>query len=220
MASATQKKEIIQYGEFKVEVTKGNPGLNLPQRVGKKLWLPMFLMGIMAFPVAFILGAIRGAAVADGASEANTAAVLGQLVPAVQFTGFMSVFSAIVFAIAQILGAFREGAGGVQETSGRRVLTLVMPSTAWAMLILMMMGMMMLLFAIVAHFILAGVVDGASASTLRDVQTWSTWLDGLRRFGVSIYLLSFAFGLYTIVNVIRLQSRRIRELNDEAIISP
>lgn len=219
MASTTQSKEIIQYGDFKVEVTKGNPGLNFPQKMGKKLWLPMFLMGIMAFPVAFILGAFHSAAVADGASEANQAAVLGQLVPAVQFIGFMSIFSAIVFAIARILGAFREGGGGVQETSGRRVLTLVMPPTAWIMLALMMMGMMMLLFAIVAHFVLAFVVDGASASTLRDVQTWSTWLDGLRRFGVSTYLLSFAFGLYTIVNVIRLQSRRIRELSDEEAVS-
>ena len=218
MASATQAKEIIQYGEFKVEVTKGNPGLNLPQRVGKKLWLPMFLMGIMAFPVAFILGIIRATAVADGASEANTAAVLGQLVPAVQFIGFMSIFSAIVFAIAQILGAFREGGGGVQEAAGKRVLTLVMPRTAYTMLLLMMMGMMMLLFAIVAHFVLAFVVDDASLSTLRTVETWSTWLDGLRRFGVSTYLLSFAFGLYTIVMVIRLQSRRIRELKDEAAV--
>ena len=218
MASATQAKEIIQYGEFKVEVTKGNPGLNLPQRVGKKLWLPMFLMGIMAFPIAFILGIFRAIAVADGASEANAAAVLEQLVPAVQFIGFMGIFSAIVFAIAQILGAFREGGGGVQETAGRRVLTLKMPPTAYAMLGLMMMGMMLLMFAIVAHFILAVVVDDASASTLRDVQTWSTLLDGVRRFGVSMYLLSFAFGLYTIVMVIRLQSRRIRELNDEAAV--
>ena len=218
MASATQKNERIQYGEFKVEVTKNNPGLNLPQRVGKKLWLPMFLMGIMAFPVAFILGAFHGAAVADG-NEVNQARVLGQLVPAVQFIGFMSIFSAIVFAIARILGAFREGGGGVQEAAGKRVLTLVMPRTAYTMLLLMMMGMMMLLFAIVAHFVLAFVVDGASDSTLRDVQTWSTWLDGLRRFGVSTYLLSFAFGLYTIVNVIRLQSRRIRELSDEEAVS-
>ena len=79
----------------------------------------------------------------------------------------------------------------------------------------MMMGMMMMLFAVIANFILAGVVNDASAATLRTVQTWSTWLDGLRRLGVSMYLLFFAFGLYTIVMVIRLQSRRIRELSDE-----
>jgi len=215
MASDTKNKQIIQYGDFKVEVTQSNPGLNFPQKMGKTLWLPMFLMGIMAFPVAFILGAFQGAAVADGVDEANTAAVLGQLVPAVQFIGFMSIFSAIVFAIARILGAFREGGGGVQEASGRRVLTLVMPPTAWAMLLLMMMGMMMLLFAIIAHIVLAFVVDDASLSTLRDVETWSTWLEGLRRIGVSTYLLSIAFGLFTIVNVIRLQSLRIRELGDE-----
>ncbi len=215
MASAPKNKQITQYGEFKVEVTQSNPGLNFSQKMGKTLWLPMFLMGIMAFTAAVTLGAIRGAAIADGADEANTAAILGQIVPAVQFIGFMSVFSTIVFAIAQILGAFREGGGGVQQTSGRRVLTLVMPTTAWAMLMLMMMGMMMLLFAISAHIVLAFVVDDASLSTLRDVETWSTWLEGLRRFGVATYLLSFALGLFTIVNVIRLQSRRIRELGDE-----
>jgi hypothetical protein len=36
----------------------------------------------------------------------------------------MSIFSAIVFAIARIFGAFRVGGGGVQTTAGRRVLTL------------------------------------------------------------------------------------------------
>ena len=34
-------------------------------------------------------------------------------------------------------------------------------------------------------------------------------------FGVATYLLSITFGLYTIVNVIRLQSRRIRELAED-----
>jgi hypothetical protein len=82
----------------------------------------------------------------------------------------------------------------------------------------MMMGMMLLMFAVITHFILAGVVKDASASTIPDVQTWSTLLDGVRRLGVSMYLLSFAFGLYTIVNMIRLHSRRIRELSDEAVV--
>ncbi|MCH8939998.1 MAG: hypothetical protein IIC27_02585, partial [Chloroflexi bacterium] len=79
--------------------------------------------------------------------------------------------------------------------------------------------MLLLMFGITTHFILASVVNDASASTIRDVQTWSTLLDGIRRLGVSMYLLSFAFGLYTIVMAIRLQSRRIRELSDEAIVS-
>ena len=83
----------------------------------------------------------------------------------------------------------------------------------------MMMGMMMLLFGIVAEFVLASElkdrIESGSASSLQTAQSWATWIEGVRRFGVATYLLSISFGLYTIVNVIRLQSRRIRELVDE-----
>jgi len=203
----------MRYGDFDVQVSEHNLGLNLPQKMGKRLWLPMFLMALMAFPVAIILGIVRATAVDDG--DTNTAAVLGHVTAGVMFIGFVAVFSAIVFAIARILGAFREGAGGVQETAGKRVLTLVMPTTAKAMLALMMMGMMMLLFGIVAEFVLAGYVNDASAADLNSAASWGTWIEGLRRFGVATYLLSITFGLYTIVNVIRLQSRRIRELAED-----
>ena len=206
-----------QYGEFYVEVSDRNLGLNLPQRMGKTLWLPMFLMGVMAFPIAAVLGIIRAMAVSDG--DASTAVALGHITTGVMFIGFMSIFSAIVFAIARILGAFREGGGGVQEAAGRRVLTLVMPATAKAMLLLMMMGMMMLLAGIAAEFILGAVASGAvtdgDAALLLTTESWSAWVEGLRRFGAATYLLAIAFGLYTIINVIRLQSRRIRELGDE-----
>ena len=182
--------------------------------MGKALWLPMFLMGVMAFPIAFILGVIRASELSDG--DLNNAAVLAHVTSGVMFIGFMSIFSAIVFAIARILGAFREGGGGVQETSGRRVLTLVMPTTAKAMLLLMAMGMMMLLFGIIAEFVLAGFVNGANAADLKTAASWGTWVEGVRRFGVATYLLSITFGLYTIITILRLQARRIRELGDEA----
>ncbi len=143
--------------------------------------------------------------------------------PAVQFIGFMGILSAITFAIARILGAFRDGGGSVQESTGRRVLTLVMPYTARAMLALMMMGMMMLLFAIVTHFVLAAVVGDAvldgDTATVQSVTSWATWLEGVRRIGIAVYLLSISLGLTTIVTVIRLQSRRIRELADEEALA-
>ena len=215
MASKATTHE--QYGDFYVEVSDHNLGLNLPQRMGKRLWLPMFLMGIVAFPIAAVLGIIRAMAVSDG--DAATAAALGHVTSGVMFIGFTSVFSAIVFAIARILGAFREGGGGIQETAGRRVLTLVMPATAKAMLVVMMMAMMILIFGVVAEFVLAAVAGGAvtdgDAGLLQTAQSWGAWVEGVRRFGVATYLLSFALGLYTILTVIRLQSRRIRELADE-----
>ena len=176
MATATRTRDRITYGEFKAQVSRRNLGMNLPQQLGRRLWLPMFLMGLMAFPAAFILAAIRGSLIAGGAattSDASTIAVRGQLVPAVQFIGFMGILSAITFAIARILGAFREGGGSVQESTGRRVLTLVMPYTARAMLALMMMVMMLLLFTIVTHFVLATVVGDAvldgDAATVQSV---------------------------------------------------
>ena len=215
MASKASTHE--RYGDFDVEVSDHNLGLNLPQRMGKRLWLPMFLMGIMAFPIAAILGIVRATAVSDG--DAATAAALGHVTTGVMFIGFTSVFSAIVFAIARILGTFREGGGGIQETAGRRVLTLVMPATAKAMLVLMMMGMMMLVFGVVAEFVLGAVAGGAvtdgDAALVQTTESWGAWVEGVRRFGVATYLLSFALGLYTIMTVIRLQSRRIRELADE-----
>ena len=220
MATATRTKERIQYGEFKVEVTQRNPGMNLPQRMGRLLWLPMLLMGAMMLPVLLVLGAVRGALISDG-DEAKAVAVLGHVVPGVEGVLFIGIFSAIVFAIARILGAFREGGGGVQESAGRRVLTLVMPPSAKTMLMLMMMGMMMLLFATVTEFVLAGLAGGAvndgDEAQLQSIASWETWLEGLRRIAVSTYLLSIAFGLATIVTVIRLQSRRIRELAREAV---
>ncbi len=218
MASAkTANRE--RYGDFLVEVSTGNPGLNLPQRMGKTLWLPMFAMGIMAFPIAVIIGVIAANAASDG--DTATAVGLGHLGTGVMFIGFMSVFSAVVFAVARILGAFREGGGTVQGAAGRRILTLVMPMTAKIMLVLMAMGMMLLIFGIVAEFVLASTastaVTNGDAASLQTAESWSAWITGVRRFGNAVYLLAIAFGLYTIINVIRLQSRRIRELGDEPI---
>ena len=179
-----------------------------------------FANGILINPVAIILGAIRANLVSTGTttSDAATAAALGQYTTAVMFFGFASIFAAIVFAIARILGAFRTGGGGVQQTSDRQVLTLAMPPTAKAkaMVVMMMMGMMMLLFAVVVHVILGINVntamlngDGASVTTIK---SWATWIEGVRRLGVAVYLVSISLGLATIVQVLRFQSARMLEL--------
>jgi hypothetical protein len=165
----------------------------------------------MAFPIAVILGILRAAAVDDG--NLSDAATLAHVTAGVMFIGFFGTFNGIVFAIARILGAFREGAGGVQEAARKRVFTLVMPLSAKLMLVFMMMGAMMLMFGIVAEFVIAAAVDGTASD--QTAESWGTWVEGLRRLGVATYLLSFSLGLYTIVNVIRLQSRRIRELADD-----
>ncbi len=217
MASAT----ISKHGEYDVTVSDREPEMNAPQKMGVKMWKPMLAMAVMAFPIAFILGAVRANLLATGTTIQDTAnaAALGQYTTAVMFIGFTAAFSAIVFAIARILGALRTGGGSVQEASGRRVLTLAMPMTAKGMLITMMMAMMMLIFAVVVHFILGVVVSNAvldgNQGTIDTVASWSTWIEGVRRLAAAVYLVSFSLGLATIIQVLRFQASRIRELPDE-----
>ena len=139
--------------DFNVSESSRALGLLPPQRLGRKLWAPMLVMAVMAFPIAAVLGIVRGSLVADGDSP-DTVALLGQLTTAVMFIGFAAVFAAIVFSIARILGALRTGGGEIQEAAGGKIVTLKMPGTAKLMIGLMMMAMMGLLFAVIVHVVL------------------------------------------------------------------
>ena len=204
--------------EYDVTESDRAPDLNLPQKMGRMLWAPMILMAVMAFPIAAILGIVRATLVANGDNPA-TVALLGQFVTAVMFIGFASVLAAIVFAIARILGELRTGGGEIQAAAGVRVRTLNMPATAKLMILLMMMAMMGLVFAVIVHFVLgivaANAVTGGNTATIDTVSDWSTWIEGLRRFSVAVYLVSISLGLATIVRVLRFQAARIRELPQE-----
>ena len=201
--------------DFDTETSRRAPGMNLPQRAGKLLWAPMLAMALMAFPIALLLGFIRSAAVADGTDPAAIAA-LGHFGPAFMFIGFASVFAAISFAIARILGVFRVGGGQVQETAGRTVKTLKMPVTAKVFLGLMMVAMMAILLPVIAHIALGLAILGGSPDALADSETWFLWLEGVRRVGTATFLLAIAFGLATIIEVLRFQTSRLLELPSEA----
>ena len=188
-------------------------GVNVPQRLGQVLWAPMLAMALMAFPAALALAIARATLVAQG-GPATTVAALGQLVPAAMFLGFATVFAAITFAIARILGVLRTGGGAVQEATGRSVQTLRMPALAKLFIALMAMGMMLILGAVAIHVVIAiqilgGAIDATTA------QTYGEWLEGVRRFGASTYLLSIAFGLASIFTVLGFQVVRIGELPTE-----
>lgn len=198
--------------EFSYEVTPHGPGYNAPQKMGRRLWAPMFAMALMAWPVGLILSWVRAAEIASATPDPTTIARLGQLVPAFMFIGFAGVFSAISFAIARILGAFRRGGGEVQETARRNVQTLHMPVTAKAFMLSMMMGMMAILIPVILHLVVAANVEEWSAET---VERWSVVLEGFRRLGVALYLFAIALGLGTIIHVLRFQSVRIRQLGAE-----
>ncbi len=197
--------------DFDVEVSERGLGYNLPQRLGRALWLPMLGMALMAFPTGVVLSAIRAHAIATGGS-ARAVAELGQFSVAANFVGFASVFAAISFAVARILGAFRVGGGRVQEATGGPVQTLRMPWTARVFLGLMAMAMMTLLGAVALHVAIGASIAGGSAYALGHLAQWGFWLEGARRIGIALYLLGITFGLATIVTVIRFQSVRIGEL--------
>ena len=199
--------------DFTYETTTTNPGYNRPQKMGRKLWAPMLAMALMAWPVGLVLSWIRAAEMSAAAPDVELIARLGQLVPAFMFIGFLGVFSAISFAIARILGAFRNGGGQVQEAAGTKVETLEMPNTARLFMASMAMGMMAILVAVILHFVVAANVATWAAE---DIASWSEVLEGVRRIGTALYLFGIAFGLGTIITVLRFQSARIRQLPGEA----
>lgn len=200
----------ISSTDFPIRVTDRGLGYNRPQRLGRALWGPMWLMALMAFPVAFIIGVVRANAIVAGDSQERIAA-LGHVVPGVMFIGFAAVFAAVSFAIARILGEFRKGGGEVQELVGRTVHTLKMPVTARIFIVGMMMAMMTILVASVIHFVWAAQVAGGAVS-LEASESAAVVLEAVRRLGVAVYLLGITFGLATITKVLRFQAVRVREL--------
>ena len=196
--------------DFNTRTTEDLPKEQLPHAAGRRLWLPMFLVALVGFGVGVVLGFFRADAVNSG--DVQAAAALGQFVPGFMFLGFLSVFAAIAFAIARILGVFRAGGAGLQKLAGVDIRTLKMPATARAFIVLMATGMMTLLVAVVLHFIVGGAIAADDASALANAETWSIVLEGVRRLGIAIYLFSIAFGLATIITVLRFQSVRIGEV--------
>jgi hypothetical protein len=200
---------------FNVELSHHALGPNFPQRIGRLLWAPMLAMGLMAFPLGLFTGVVRAGLVADGGDPAMVAA-LGQFGPAAMFIGFASVFAAISFAIARILGELRVGGGRIQEAAGRAVHTLRMPLTGYAFIGLMAMAMMLILGGVVGHLIVGAGIVGGDTTLLAQGEGWGIWLEAVRRLGVVTYLAAIALGLATIVEVLRFQAVRVRELPAEA----
>ena len=196
--------------DFAVKVTERSVGYNLPQKMGRRLWAPMWVMAMMAFVAAFIIGLVRSNAISSGDAE-TTIAALQHTLAGVMFIGFASVFAAVVLAIARILGEFRKGGGEVQEAVGADVVTPKMPATAKVMMVGMMMAMMAILVAVVLHFVWASAVSSGSA-TVADAEEAFIVLEAVRRLGVAVYLVSIALGLATITYILRFQAIRLREL--------
>lgn len=199
--------------DFDIVSSPQSLGRNLPQRIGRALWLPMFLMGMVAFAAAFAIAIVRANEVATG-DDIVAIESLRHVIAGVMFIGFASVFTAISFAIARILGEFRKGGGDVQEAAGVEVETLKMPATAKAFIFLMAMAMMTIVIASILHLVFATDIENTAASLESSEQRFLV-LEAVRRIGVGVYLLSILLGLATIIEVLRFQSIRIREVAAE-----
>jgi hypothetical protein len=200
--------------DFNVEASSRALGPNIPQRIGRLLWAPMLVMALMAFPIGLATAIFRANLVASG-GDAATIAALGHLGPAAMFVGFAAVFAAISFAITRILGVLRTGGGEVQAAAGRTVQTLRMPLTAWAFIGLMAMAMMVILAGVVGNAIVGASIATGNADALARSESWAIWLEGVRRIGVALYLVAIALGLATIIEALRFQAVRLRELPAE-----
>ena len=169
-------------------------------------------MALMAFVAGFIVSLIQAGELSDNGGVINdTSESLKHLTAAFMFLGFASVLAAISFAIARILGVFRSGGGEVQEAVGDDVRTLKMPKSAKIFMGGMMMAMMLILIPVILHFVFAADVSN-TAESLEDSEKRFIVLEGVRRLGVAVYLFAIAFGLATIINVLRFQAMRVREL--------
>lgn len=213
MATVAARTPSESSGEFDVDTSVRSLGRNLPQRIGRRLVVPMLAMAGMAFPAALAVAIVRASKISNGASPA-TIEELKHVGAGLMFLGFAAVFAAISFAIARILGEFRAGGGEVQEAAGRLVQTLKMPLTAKLFLGLMAMAMMTLLAAVVLHFAFAADIVNTPGS-LKDAEQRFVVLEGVRRVGVAAYLFSIVLGLASIIQVLRFQAARLRQLPAE-----
>jgi hypothetical protein len=206
---AAKSRPVTRPDGFTTVKSKESLGYNTPQKMGRRLWLPMFVMALMSWGVGFVLSIVEAG---TDRTDIGTLQNLGHLVPAFMFIGFLGIFASITFAVAKILGDFRMGGGEVQALTGAEVHTLKMPATAKVMLGLMMMGMMVMAAGIVVHFIAAASFDGVTAVDITDNAAWGAVGGALRRLGVAFYLTGITFGLGTIIEVLRFQSIRVQEV--------
>ncbi len=148
--------------------------------------------------------------------------------PGLQLLGIGLILSAITFSLANILGVFRTGGVQIQKAFGKEPQTLTPPITAKLFPMFMMMGLMIL----IVNLIIAGIIGTiawdvygnsvaeinaaeSGSSLLGDqgtVNTFKTWLEPFKFVGLATILVGISLAVHTILQVIRFQGQRIREL--------
>ncbi len=148
--------------------------------------------------------------------------------PGFQLLGIGFILSAITFSLANILGVFRVGGVQIQQAFGKEPQTLTRPITGMLFPMMMMMGLMLL----IVNLIIAGIIGAiawdvygnsvaeinaaqSGSSLLGDqgtVNTFKAWLEPFKFVGLATILVGISLAVHTILQVIRFQGQRIREL--------
>ncbi len=148
--------------------------------------------------------------------------------PGFRLLGIGLILSAITFLLASILGVFRVGGGRLQQAFGHEAQSLTPPVTARLFPMLMMMGLLILIVNLVISAIVGGFawdvyghsiaeINAAEPGSdllgdLRTVETYNAWLAPFKFVGIAFILVGISFAVHTILQVIRFQGQRIREL--------
>lgn len=214
-----------RYGSIAVSAAgAGQTGIHT---VANWMWLSALVMGFMAVAAGVGLGFAQAKVASDleqftALRQANVE-TLKPLATGFVFLGASVVLAGISFLLATILGALRKGGGEIQESVGSRIKTLNMPASAWAFLILMMMGVMAALVAFGAQIFVATQAHdawiGATAAgipgdpaALDRAIAYAAWAGPLQQAALGMLLTGIALALYTISNVLGFGFVRIREL--------
>ena len=211
------------------------------QKMAAKMWAPMLVMGLMVIVAALVVSVVKANFVSDYFAvpkeireAANAPAYLidkrqfiesvNVWLPGLQLLGIGFILSAITFSLANILGVFRTGGVQIQKAFGKEPQTLTPPITAKLFPMFMMI--------LIVNLIIAGVIGAIAwdvygnsvaeinaaepgSSLLGDqgtVNTYKTWLAPFKFVGLATILVGISMAVHTILQVIRFQGQRIREL--------
>ncbi len=148
--------------------------------------------------------------------------------PGFQLLGIGLILSAITFSLANILGVFRAGGVQVQQAFGKQPQTLTPPITAQLFPMFMMLGLMILIVNLIIAVVIGAIawdvygnpvaeINAAQSgdTLLRDlgtVHTYKAWLEPFKFVGLATILVGISMAVHTILQVIRFQGQRMREL--------
>ena len=196
----------IKTGDIDTEFGRATVSTKAPSRLpihkmANTMWGPMLLMGVMAVVAGLVVSWVWAGNVGTSTGLGARAWTQG-----LQFLGEGFVLASISFLLASILSGLREGGGEVQEALGLPVMTLKMPNTAKAFVVLTMTGLMIEMVQFGLYIYITTFDD------LARYALWSSWLGPFRELGLGLLLAGIILALATIATALGFQFSRIRDI--------